>query len=54
MVFLVTIKEKGTGDLVAKITTHLFVKGIGGFGVKGKVKNDFPKPPARSPDAISE
>ena len=33
-----TIKEKESGELVAKIVTNLFVRGIGGFGHKGTIK----------------
>jgi len=54
MVFQTTMTDKESGDLYAKLTTHLFVRGIGGFGEKGKVKNVFSKPPARAPDAVSE
>ena len=50
-----TIKDKESGDLVAKILTSLFVRGIGGFGHKGTIKNSFPQPSSkRDPDASVE
>jgi acyl dehydratase len=31
-------KDKSTGDLLFKLTTNLFIRGIGGFGHKGTIK----------------
>ena len=53
LVFETTLKSK-SGELLAKITSHIFIRGIGGFGQKGKIKNVFEKIPNRPPDAISE
>jgi multifunctional beta-oxidation protein len=36
------------------VRSSLFVRGIGGFGYKGKVKNIFPEIPKRQPDLIAE
>lgn len=50
-----TIKDKESGDLVAKIITNLFVRGIGGFGHKGTIKQVYPQPSSkRAPDASVE
>jgi hypothetical protein len=50
-----SIKDKESGDLVAKIVTNLFVRGIGGFGAKGKIKQSYPSPSSkRAPDASVE
>ena len=50
-----TIKEKESGELVAKIVTNLFVRGIGGFGHKGTIKQSYPSPSSkRAPDASVE
>lgn len=48
------LRDEESGDLLAKILTNLFVRGIGGFGERGKIRTDYPKPPARAPDAVSE
>jgi acyl dehydratase len=50
VVIQTTIKNKEDGALVAKITTNLFVRGIGGFGFKGTIKQVYPAAPKRSPD----
>ena len=39
--------------MVAKILTSTFVRGIGGFGERGKIRTTYPKPPARSADATA-
>lgn len=44
------IREVETKVLQSTIRTSLFVRGIGGFGYKGTVKNQFPKAPTRAPD----
>lgn len=51
LVAATNITDKATGELLARVTTHLFVRGIGGFGERGKVKNNYPEPPARAADA---
>ena len=40
-----SIKDKETGELKAKIISNLFVRGIGGFGRKGEIKNIIPEAP---------
>jgi hypothetical protein len=47
-------KNKETGELIFKITTNLFIRGIGGFGHKGTVKIDIPATPTTAPDAEAE
>ena len=48
------IRESDTGNLQSVVRSSLFVRGIGGFGYKGTVKNDFPPIPKRAPDMVSE
>jgi acyl dehydratase len=48
------LTDKETNTLVAKLTTYLFIRGIGGFGERGKVKNVYPKPPKRAADGVRE
>ena len=47
-------REKESGELVFKLTTNLFIRGIGGFGHKGTVKIAIPDAPTRAPDAEAE
>ena len=54
MVTCTEMKDKESGEVVAKLYTSLFIKGIGGFGQRGKVITKIPKVPKRKPDAISE
>ena len=46
--------DKATGDLKARSYASMFIKGIGGFGHKGKMINKIPAIPDRAPDAVSE
>ena len=41
-------------ELVFRVNTMLFIRGIGGFGNKGSVKLDIPKAPKRAADHRSE
>lgn len=54
MVIGTEAREKESGDLVFKLITNLFVRGIGGFGNKGTVKIDIPQAPKSTPDASVE
>ena len=36
------------------VRSSLFVRGIGGFGHKGTIKSNYPKPPKRDPDFAGE
>ena len=54
MVIGTEARDKETGDLIFKLVTNLFIRGIGGFGHKGTVKNDIPKTPESAPDAEVE
>lgn len=47
-------REKDSGELVFKLVTNLFIRGIGGFGHKGTVKIDIPQTPKTAPDAEVE
>ena len=47
-------KNKETGELLFRLKTMLFIRGIGGFGHKGTIKIDIPAIPKRAPDAIQE
>ena len=49
MVILSEIKDKESGELKAKIYMNLFIRGIGGFGSKGKFKNAIPETPKSAP-----
>lgn len=46
-------KDKATGDLLFKLTTNLFIRGIGGFGHKGTIKQNYPSAPKRKPDYVA-
>ena len=46
-------KDKATGDLLFKLTTNLFIRGIGGFGHKGAIKQNYPAAPKRQPDYVA-
>lgn len=53
MVVLTEGKDKESGEVVFRIYSNLFIRGIGGFGHKGTIKNAFPSPPKRQPDHVS-
>ena len=48
------ILEADTRELQSTVRTSLFVRGLGGFGYKGTIKSQFPKPPKRAPDFVKE
>jgi len=54
LIFDAEIKNADTQELVATVRSSLFVRGIGGFGYKGKIKNSYPKVPKRAPDFVGE
>jgi len=43
-----------TRELISTVRTSLFVRGLGGFGHKGTIKSQIPKPPNRAPDFVKE
>lgn len=43
-----------TKEKYATVRSGLFIRGIGGFGNKGKLKLKYPKPPQREADFVSE
>ena len=47
-------KNKETGEMIFRIISNLFIRGIGGFGHKGTVKVDIPNTPKTAPDAEAE
>jgi acyl dehydratase len=54
---LLTIKsdqKDEEGNLLSITTMKVFIRGIGGFGDKGKLKDVLPSVPKRSPDHSSE
>lgn len=48
------IMDAATKKIQSVVRTSLFVRGIGGFGYKGTVKNPFPAIPKRAPDMTAE
>lgn len=54
MIFDAKIKEEQSGDLVSTVRSSLFIRGIGGFGHKGTVQTNYPKPPKRAADFHKE
>lgn len=48
------ITDDETGDHYATVRSSLFIRGLGGFGYKGKKKTKLPKPPARPADFTGE
>jgi len=48
------ITDAETKKVQSVVRTSLFVRGIGGFGYKGTVKNVFPAIPKRAPDMTTE
>lgn len=47
LIFDAEVREADTKELQSVIRSSLFVRGAGGFGYKGKVKNPFPEVPKR-------
>ena len=54
MVTETEIRDKESNDLLAVIRSNYFIRGIGGFGERGKIKSVLPNPPKRQPDFIAE
>lgn len=54
LIFDAEVREADTKELQSVVRSSLFVRGIGGFGYKGKVKNVFPEIPKRAPDMVLE
>lgn len=54
LIFDAEIREKETNLLQSTVRSSLFVRGLGGFGYKGTVKNPFPAIPKRAPDMTKE
>lgn len=46
------VLEKETRKMCALIRTNVFIRGIGGFGYKGTIKEKIPKPPQTAPDFV--
>ncbi len=46
------IKNASTNETVSKIISTSVIRGLGGFGNKGKMKIVYPKVPERKPDCI--
>lgn len=42
------------GELQSVVRSSLFVRGLGGFGYKGTIKQQFPVTPKRAPDMVQE
>lgn len=49
-----TITDASNGELLAKVQYTYFIRGIGGFGHVGKIRNTYPDPPKRKPDYTVE
>jgi hypothetical protein len=47
MIVQTEAKDKASDQLLFKVTTNLFIRGIGGFGNKGTVKIVIPDTPTR-------
>lgn len=54
LIFDSEIYETETNKLQSVVRSSLFVRGLGGFGHKGTIKQVFPKPPKRAPDMSKE
>lgn len=54
LIFDSEIREAETQQLQAVVRSSLFVRGLGGFGHKGTIKQAFPKIPKRAPDMTCE
>lgn len=54
LIFDSKIINSETRELHTTVRSSLFVRGIGGFGYKGKIKQSFPKVPKRVPDFTKE
>jgi hypothetical protein len=47
MIVQTEAKDKASDQLLFKVTTNLFIRGIGGFGNKGTIKIVIPDTPTR-------
>jgi len=54
LIFDSRIVSKETGELHTTVRSSLFVRGLGGFGYKGTVKQRFPPIPKRAADFVKE
>jgi acyl dehydratase len=54
MVVRTEIKDKDSGELKARIFMNAFVRGVGGFKVKGTFRNPIPETPKGAPTASRE
>ncbi len=54
LIFEAEIREVETKQLQSTVRSSLFVRGLGGFGYKGTVKNPIPEIPKRAPDMSVE
>ena len=54
IMFDAEIREAATNQLQSTVRSSLFVRGLGGFGYKGTIKNPFPAIPKRAPDMSVE
>ena len=54
MIVLKELKDKDSGELKAKIYSSVFIRGIGGFGSKGKFRNPIPDAPKSKPHQNTE
>ena len=54
LIFDSKILSAATRELHTTVRSSLFVRGIGGFGHKGTIKQSFPAVPKRAPDFVSE
>ena len=52
LIFDAEVREDKTKELQSVVRSSLFIRGAGGFGYKGKVKNVFPDAPKRQPDMV--
>lgn len=54
LIFDSEIREAETNKLQGHVRSSLFIRGQGGFGHKGTIKQKFPKQPKREPDMVQE
>lgn len=52
LIFDSKILSADTKELHTTVRSSLFVRGVGGFGYKGKVRQQIPKIPKRAPDFV--
>lgn len=54
LVIETTIRNQLTNELLSKDQYTYIIRGIGGFGHTGTIKNQYPEIPQRKPDFVSE